>query len=336
MDGREVLEALGGKAGCRAFSRSFYARVGQDPVLRSLFPAHFNCAIEAFSAFLVQFLGGSQEDSERRWFLSLRESHQRLAFGERERLAWMALMRATLAEYRLEPLAELFETASHHVTQPYTAGKPAAILADKWDAQLALDEVVAAIKRADIATVIHLIPKCQRTVLPGLLARMIRSGHASLVEYAQRIIRENPELAAERCAGRTLLHEAAGAGDASTLRLLLEIGADPSALDIGNHTPLYGAANECMRPGGREVVFALVRAGADVNADSGVQRCTPLHMAARRGNVEIAQALLECGAEPAARDRRGDTPAERALKCRQRGVAELLKAWGSAHSLQVF
>jgi hypothetical protein len=32
----------------------------------------------------------------------------------------------------------------------------------------------------------------------------------------------------------------------------------------------------------------LVRAGADVNADDGVKHCTALHMAARRGHLEIA------------------------------------------------
>src|SRR2546430_6286922 len=44
-----------------------------------------------------------------------------------------------------------------------------------------------------------------------------------------------------------------------------------------------------------EVVRALVRAGADVNACGGVTRATALHMAARRGHVEIARALLDSG-----------------------------------------
>ena len=44
----------------------------------------FRCAIEAFSAFLAQFLGGPSADSQFRWFLSLRESHQRFKIGPEE------------------------------------------------------------------------------------------------------------------------------------------------------------------------------------------------------------------------------------------------------------
>ena len=70
---------------------------------------------------------------------------------------------------------------------------------------------------------------------------------------------------------------------------------------------------------------ALVRAGADVDACGGVTRATALHMAARRGSVEIAGALLDCGAAIEARDAKGVTPRERAINCRQDRVSQLLK-----------
>ena len=77
---------MGGTAGCRALSVAFYARVARDPVLRPLFPGKtFTCAIEEFAAFLVQFLGGPAADSQRRWWVSLRESHLRFKIGQRER-----------------------------------------------------------------------------------------------------------------------------------------------------------------------------------------------------------------------------------------------------------
>lgn len=41
------------------------------------------------------------------------------------------------------------------------------------------------------------------------------------------------------------------------------------------------------------------QAGADVNSCGGVTRATPLNMAARRGHVEMARALLERGAATA-------------------------------------
>jgi ankyrin repeat protein len=52
-------------------------------------------------------------------------------------------------------------------------------------------------------------------------------------------------------------------------------------------------------------------------------------MAARRGNTEIAEALLECGADIHARDKTGDTPLQRAKNCRKAGVASLLISRGA-------
>lgn len=63
------------------------------------------------------------------------------------------------------------------------------------------------------------------------------------------------------------------------------------------------------------MVFALVRAGGAVDANAGVKNCTPLHMAARRGNEEVAQAVLDCGANIEACDSVGDTPLRRAVNC---------------------
>ena len=69
----DLYAAVGGKDGCRSLSEAFYGRVKSDPVLRPLFPGKsMRCAIEAFAAFLAQFLGGPAEDAEKRWSLSLR------------------------------------------------------------------------------------------------------------------------------------------------------------------------------------------------------------------------------------------------------------------------
>ena len=77
------------------------------------------------------------------------------------------------------------------------------------------------------------------------------------------------------------------------------------------------------------MVHALIAAGARVDFSDGVKRCTPLHMAARRGNLEIAAALLDCGANLEAKDTLGETPLRRAVNCNQTGVAALLLARGS-------
>jgi ankyrin repeat protein len=82
-------------------------------------------------------------------------------------------------------------------------------------------------------------------------------------------------------------------------------------------------------PGGGNVVRALVRAGAQVDARTDAKRCTALHLAARRGNTEVADALLNCGADINARDKTGDTPLQRARNCRKAAVAALLAARGA-------
>jgi ankyrin repeat protein len=122
-----------------------------------------------------------------------------------------------------------------------------------------------------------------------------------------------------------LLHAAAGAGSLTTVELLLQLGADANALDGGKHTPLYSVGNECAGAESADVIRALVRNGARVDAHDGVTGATALHMTARRENAVVAKALLDCGADKTARDRRGDTPLQRAINCKKGHMAELLR-----------
>lgn len=326
-----LYEAVGGTEGCEKLSAAFYARVDSDSVLRPLFPGKSHrCAIEAFAAFLVQFLGGPAEDSQRRWWVSLHESHLRFRIGRKERDAWMKNMAATLDSTEMpkparQALRDLFERSSaylinHGDARPVDGGCPHEEIARRWDKQLTLDRAVDAVRKGDVETAIRLARDVPDSV--GLLALMVRSGQSAMTEYVREKVRRNPALARGFYGGRTLLHEGAAAGDLTTVELLLELGADPNA---GVHSPLYAVGNECKTKGGADVVKALVKGGADVNARNGVKRCTALHMAARRGNVEVARALIECEAEIGARDSLGDTPLQRAVNCKKTAVADLLR-----------
>ena len=334
-----LYDALGGAAGCRALSSDFYARVARDPVLRPFFPGKsMKCAIDAFAAFLVDFLGGPADEAKHHWHLSLDDVHRRFPIGERERDAWLRLMRATidatdLAHTDRRALAAFFDHASAWLVNHGPAPDPPALdhndLASRWTAQRALDRAIAAIRLDDPAAAIALADEIQSN-RAGLLALMLASGKPPLQDYVRAAIRAQPALVHDRTyGGRTLLHDAAAAADLATVTLLLELGADPNALDRGDHSPLYTLANECLLPGAA-IVTALVHAGADVNAADGVTRATPLHMAARRGSVELAAALLDAGACLDARDRRGDTPLRRALNCRRPAVAALLRDRGAS------
>ncbi len=347
-------QAVGGTAAWHKLAEVFYSRVARDPRLRPLFPGKtLHCAIEELTAFLVQFSGGPSGDSQRRWWLSLRESHQRFKIGLEERAAWMENMVGALDDARIEEplrgaLLEFFQRSSAYVVNTGEAA-PQAVdsgphrddairqeIAQRWDAQLALDEAAAAI-RGDAERAIALADgamlrarfQSDPSTLAGLLALMMRGRHPKLIRYAATKMKDHPDLVRERYAGRTLLHEAASQGLSGIVALLLRLGADPNANDGGSHTPLYAVANECRSPEGASVVAILVEAGANVNVNDGVKRCTPLHMAARRGNVEIAGALLDHGADIEARDSVGDTPLRRSVNCNKTNVASFLLSRGA-------
>jgi ankyrin repeat protein len=127
-----------------------------------------------------------------------------------------------------------------------------------------------------------------------------------------------------------LLHDAAAAGDVALVELLLDLGAGKGPEDEETRSPLYCLANECNAPGASQIMRALLqRSPASVNAIHGVKRCTALHMAARRGNVELIGALLDGGADIEARDSLGDTPLRRAVNLNKVDAARLLLARGA-------
>jgi hemoglobin len=327
-----LLEALGGEAGCKRLSAEFYGRVAKDPVLRPLFPGKsLRCATEEFAAFLIQFLGGDEEQTQFRWWLSLRESHARFKIAPAQRSAWLKNMGATLKAARLDEVTrkafgEFFQHSSAYVVGKEATEPAHEELAARWTEQRVLDDAVGAIAGGHDHEALALAAQfvSRPSVFVGLLARMVQSGSGELVRFAVDAVKSEPSLAARRFSGRTLLHFASGAGCFEVAALLLQLGTDPNIQDRGGHTPLYCVANQCGSEIGPEIVRTLVRAGGDVNACGGVTRATPLHMAARRGYVGIAGALLDCGAAIDAKDSKGDTPLRRAMNCRKDGVARLL------------
>jgi truncated hemoglobin YjbI len=332
-----LLEALGGEEGCRRLSAAFYARVGKDPILRPFFPGKsLKCATEEFAAFLIQFLGGDEKQTQFRWWLSLRESHAPFQIGPNARRAWLKHMEATLDavprdEATKNALRNFFSHSSAYVIGSEAGEPDHEELAARWSEQRALDRVIATIVTGQEDETLALAPRfvSRPSVFVGILARMVQSGRARLIHFVIDAAESDPSLATRCLAGTTLLHFAAGAGCLEVVALLLRLGVDPNIDGRGGHTPLYCVANECGSEMGPDIVRALVRAGADVNACSGVTRATALHMAARRGHVEIARALLESGAAVNARDRKGDTPLQRAINCRKNGISQLLLERGA-------
>jgi truncated hemoglobin YjbI len=320
---------------------------GADPILRPFFPSTFTCAIEEFSAFLVQFLGGEADAAQRRWWLSLRESHHRFAIGERERNAWLRAMTATLADESLIPdprirseLLAFFRHASAHVVnqgETQAAEPIGGELAGLWKEQVALDEALSLVRSpGDSGRCIELLqsPSLQTrfarspAVHASVVSLAATSGTAALREYAIDQLRANHSLVHESYKGRrTLLCDAAAAGDLALLELLLGLATVETA---AAERALYSVGNECSARGAGRIIRVLVRrTPARINAAHGAKRCTALHMAARRGNVEVIAALLDEGADIEARDSLGDRPLRRAVNCNKVEAVKLLLTRGA-------
>lgn len=104
--------------------------------------------------------------------------------------------------------------------------------------------------------------------------------------------------------GYAALAVAARFGDEAAVTNLLQAGANPD-VEVSGHrqeTPLMEAA----RDGYPVIGQRLVRAGARIDhVDS--EGATALMWAVREGETDYARALLDAGANPALRDRAGDT-----------------------------
>jgi len=122
--------------------------------------------------------------------------------------------------------------------------------------------------------------------------------------------------------GSTALYRAVRAIDLSSVKMLVEAGADPSVALTDGSTPLMAAAGLGAPRGGDEevteagdrndpvdVMKVLVEKGANVNAanDAGM---TPMHYAVQRGVDRIIEYLASKGARFDTKNKQGRSPAD--------------------------
>ncbi|CAM9148183.1 unnamed protein product, partial [Sphacelaria rigidula] len=123
--------------------------------------------------------------------------------------------------------------------------------------------------------------------------------------------------------GATPLIYSAWYGSARLIRMLLERGADPAAVDNDGFNALHASAIR----GDRELAVLLLDGGADVQTVEHVSGTSPLHVAAQRGHGEVVDVLVRAGSSVNQRAVNGETPLYMAAsRGEARAVAVLLGA----------
>jgi len=116
--------------------------------------------------------------------------------------------------------------------------------------------------------------------------------------------------------------------DEQAAALLVQAGADPNLAnsDMAEGSTCLTLVAGMGRPGLLRLVLGSSKlAGSAVNAAECEQGFTPLMLAARRGNAECVQLLLDAGADPAAVNRAGKSALDIAQVNKRAAVVEALQ-----------
>ncbi len=156
------------------------------------------------------------------------------------------------------------------------------------------------------------------------------------VEQVQSLISGGADVNARNWSGNTPLHQALRKGDKHIAEVLVVNGADVNAKNRSGNTPLHYVAagrtppyrlhylassnntlpQSTIRSERKDAAELLIAEGADVNIKA-KNGDTPLHFAARRGNMDVAEVLIVKGADVNAKDEDGYTPLHETVDARQ-------------------
>jgi len=124
--------------------------------------------------------------------------------------------------------------------------------------------------------------------------------------------------------GMTPLAQACVNGSSEFVRLLLRAGANPNSAIATGETPLM----TCARTGNTDAIRLLVEYGAAVNAKEPSQNQTAIMWAAAEKHPEAVKALIEAHADLKARTKQGFTPIHFAARVGDLESVKLLLAAG--------
>jgi len=112
--------------------------------------------------------------------------------------------------------------------------------------------------------------------------------------------------------GQSTLHVACISGHAPVVDYLLKDPSKPGGAVDSRDTKGMPCLHRAATAGHVEIVQALAQAGADVNLAT-ERTGSALHGAAAVGHLEVVESLLALGADPCAKNEDGKTPRDRAL-----------------------
>ena len=141
--------------------------------------------------------------------------------------------------------------------------------------------------------------KNRRDETPLLIA--VEAGYLDIIQ----ILMDAGSNPVEPCIrGWSAVHEAAVQGDIHILTKLLMSGVNLDIPDCYGCTPLFSSSMQ----GKHEVAELLCQRGANANEKTIGNPATPLHEAARRGDLKMCEILMEYHADPNLQDKKGNAP----------------------------
>lgn len=138
--------------------------------------------------------------------------------------------------------------------------------------------------------------------LDGMTPLAVASSLDNL-EIMELLVSHGADMAMDIPPRGTALHVAATEGKVNATRKLLKMGMHPDTVESEGTTPLRRAV-ECQKT---EVATLLLKAGANITAECPGDELPLLHKAAKRNDVKMVQILIDHGADPFLRAKKGGT-----------------------------
>lgn len=159
---------------------------------------------------------------------------------------------------------------------------------------------------------------------------LLWAAHWNDTETADLLLRAGADANAANDFRMTPLSQACTNASAEMVRLLLKSGANPNTAIATGETPLM----TCARTGNPDAVRLLIEYGAQVNAREPSQNQTALMWAIAERHADVTKALIEAGADLRAATKQGFTPIHFAARVGDLESLKLLLAAGVDINLQ--